>query len=75
MKTLVLIDRKGQEAFRLPLPQPVPPKVYHAGKVWGFGVGKLNEEQHFYQITPDEVPMGPLTSDGIANQSTTETER
>lgn len=60
MNTIVLIDRKGRESDRLrviPHPPGNGPWIYHNGKWWGFGVGKLNGEIHYYEATP-ETPMG-----------------
>lgn len=63
MKTIVLIDRKGHEADRLraiPHPNTKQSWIYHNGKWWGFGVGKLNGEQHYYEAEPETPPMGNM---------------
>lgn len=59
MKEIVLIDRKGREAFRCPLPELIPPSICHNGKVFSFGAAKLSGEQYFYEISP-EIPSARL---------------
>lgn len=55
MKIAILINRKGQEEFTLPLAEDTH-QIIHAGRVWGFGVAKLNGEWHFYDVTPPQAP-------------------
>ncbi len=58
MKTAVLINRKGQEETRLTLLPEHNSTIVWGGRAWGFGVAKLNGEHHFYDITPENPPMG-----------------
>lgn len=50
---LVLIGRDGKEKHRIPITphNQIISKgwIYYNRKVWGFGVGKVNGEQHFYE--------------------------
>ncbi len=57
MKTAVLINRKGQEEARLLLRDDTY-QIIHDGRVWGFGVAKLDGDWHFYDMTPENPPMG-----------------
>lgn len=61
--TLILIDRKGKEAFTLPdVPQIGCTRdarwIWHDGRWWGFGVGKLDGTHHYYEAIPEPQQMG-----------------
>jgi hypothetical protein len=60
-REIVLIDRDGKEAARIPA---IPHDsllsnawIFQAGKWWGFGVGKLNGEAHFYEASPERKQL------------------
>lgn len=63
MKQIVLIGLNGREVARLPFPPKTDAWIFHDGKWYGFGVGKLDGEHHYYQADPEPQPMGPLTSE------------
>lgn len=56
MSAIVLIGLDGKEKTRLPRIGEHAllsnAWIYHDGAWFGFGVGKLNGEAHFYQATP-----------------------
>jgi hypothetical protein len=56
---IVLINRDGKEEARLPMiPHRMPGNAWIAfgGRWWGFGVGKLGGEQHYYEVLPEPQP-------------------
>ena len=54
-KEIVLVDRSGKET-RLPAIMRrsllANAWIFHDGKWWGFGVGKLDGSAHFYEASP-----------------------